>query len=108
MELAMSSASAPRKRRSRQAEPLRKVSYQLRESIAESVRAAVESGAAASANAFVEDAIIERLKELRRERLYAAYQEAANDPEYAAEMAELTQEFDCAVADGLSESGEGQ
>jgi hypothetical protein len=45
---------------------------------------------------------------LRRERLYAAYQEAANDPEYAAEMAELTQEFDCAVADGLSESGEGQ
>lgn len=104
----MSSASAPRRRRSRQAEPLRKVSYQLRESITESVRAAVEAGAAASANAFVEDAIVERLKELRRERLYAAYQEAANDPEYAAEMDELTREFDCTVADGLSESGEGQ
>jgi Arc/MetJ-type ribon-helix-helix transcriptional regulator len=84
------------------------VSYQLRESVAESVRAAVEIGAAPSANAFVEEAIIRQLKELRRERLYAAYQEAANDPEYAAEMAELTAEFDCTVADGLGESGEGQ
>ena len=104
----MSGASLPRKRRSRHAEPLRKVSYQIRESVAESVRAAVDSGVSASANAFVEEAIIDRLKELRRERLYAAYQEAANDPEYVAEMAELTAEFDCTVADGLSESGEGQ
>ncbi len=104
----MTGTSSPRRRRARQVEPLRKVSYQLRESVAESVRAAVESGAAASANSFVEDAIIERLKELRRERLYAAYEEAANDPEYAVEMAELTAEFDCAIADGLSESGEGQ
>lgn len=103
----MSNAPAPRFRRARQAERLRKVSYQLRESVAESVRAAVESGAAPSANAFVEVAIMRQLKELRRERLYAAYQEAANDPEYAAEMAELTEEFDCTVADGLSEGGEG-
>lgn len=104
----MSSTSSPRRRRLRQVEPLRKVSYQLRESVAESVRAAVESGAAASANSFVEDAIIQRLKGLRRERLYAAYEEAASDPEYVAEMAELADEFDRAVADGLSESGEGQ
>jgi Arc/MetJ-type ribon-helix-helix transcriptional regulator len=104
----MSSAPAPRFRRARQAERLRKVSYQLRESVAQSVRAAVEAGAAPSANAFVEEAILRQLKELRRERLYAAYQEAANDPEYVAEMAELTAEFDFAVADGLRESEEGQ
>ena len=37
-----------------------------------------------------------------------AYQEAANDPDYVAEMAELSEEFDVALADGLSESGGGQ
>jgi hypothetical protein len=51
----------------------------------------------------VEDAIIERLKELRRERLCAAYQEAANDPAYAAEMAEINDEFASAVGDGLDD-----
>jgi hypothetical protein len=44
---------------------------------------------------------VERLKELRRERLYAAYQEAANDPAYVADMVEINAEFDVAVGDGL-------
>jgi hypothetical protein len=44
---------------------------------------------------------VDHPKERRRERLYAAYQEAANDPAYVREMGELTAEFECAVDDGL-------
>lgn len=95
-----------RRRRSRHSDPLRKVSYQIRSSIAEGIRSAVDAGAAPSVNAFVEDAIIERLKELRRERLYAEYAEAAANPDYVAEMAELEREFDVTVGDGLSEEEE--
>lgn len=46
---------------------------------------------------------VERLKELRRERLYAEYQEAADDPAYAADTAEINAEFDVAVGDGLGD-----
>ena len=52
-------------------------------------------------NERVAEEIVNRLKERRRERLYAAYGEAASDPSYVSEMAELSREFDCAVADGL-------
>jgi hypothetical protein len=97
---------ARRRRHSRRADPLRKVSYQIRSSVADGLRNAVDGGAAASVNAFVEEAIIERLKQLRRERLYAAYDEAANDPKFVAEMEELDGEFDITVADGLGEEGE--
>jgi len=103
----MSETSTRKRRRSRHTEPLRKVSYQIRASVADGIRSAVDAGAAASVNAFVEDAIVERLKELRRERLYAAYEEAAADPEYVAEMAELDRDFDVTVADGLSHDEEG-
>lgn len=102
----MNETFARKRRRSRHSDPLRKVSYQIRSSIADGIRSAVDSGAAPSVNAFVEDAIIERLKELRRERLYAAYAQAASDPEYMAEMAELERDFDVATADGLSEDKE--
>jgi hypothetical protein len=43
-----------------------------------------------------------RLRELRRARLVAGYAEAANDPDYALEMAELVIEADVAAADGLA------
>ncbi len=45
--------------------------------------------------------IIDRLKERRRERLYAAYREAASDPAHVSEMSELNADFECTVADGL-------
>ena len=51
----------------------------------------------------VEAAIIQRLKEARRERLYKAYEEAAANPEYAAEMSELDRDFDVTIADGLDD-----
>lgn len=94
----MHEAFARRLRRAGRADPLTKVSYQIRGSVAEGLRNAVQAGAAASANDFVEDAIVERLKQLRRERLYAAYEEAANDPEFVAEVAELDRDFDVTVA----------
>ena len=97
----MNETFSRRRRRSPYSDPLRKVSYQIRSSLAEGIRSAVAAGAAPSVNAFVEDAIIERLKELRRERLYAAYAQAAADPDYVAEMAELERDFDVTAADGL-------
>lgn len=51
----------------------------------------------------VEAAIIQRLKEARRERPYKAYEEAAADPECVAEMSELDRDFDVTIADGLDE-----
>lgn len=102
----MADGYVQRRRRSRHADPLRKVSYQIRGSLADGIRTAVETGAAASVNAFVEDAIVERLKQLRRERLYAAYEEAATDPVYASDMAELDRDFDVAVGDGLADEGD--
>jgi hypothetical protein len=49
----------------------------------------------------VEAALIQQLKEARRERLYKAYEEAAADAQYVAEMSELDRDFDVTIADGL-------
>jgi hypothetical protein len=103
----MSETFARKRRRSRHSDPLRKVSYQIRASIADGIRSAVDAGAAPSVNAFVEEAIVERLKELRRERLYAAYEQAAADPEYRSEIAELNRDFEVVVSDGLGDDEEG-
>jgi len=39
----------------------------------------------------------------RNEQLRDAYREAASDPEYQAEMAEIDRAFDCTLLDGLDE-----
>ena len=52
------------------------------------------------------DETIQRLKEARRERLYAAYEQAANDPAYVAEMMELDADFSVTLADGLDAEDE--
>jgi hypothetical protein len=54
----------------------------------------------------VEPETIKRLKEARRERLYAAYKAASEDPAYVAEMMELDDEFSVTLADGLDDSDE--
>jgi hypothetical protein len=86
-------------------DPLRKVGWQVRQSVADAVRDAVARGAADSQNAFVERALIRELKELRRQRVYAAYAEAAEDPLFREDMREATAAFDHTAADGIS-SGE--
>ncbi len=93
---------APRRRRSASAEPLTKMTFQLHASIAQAVRNVVQAGEAPSANVFVEDAIREKLQERRRERVYAAYAAAAQDPAFVAEMNATAAAFDHTLADGLS------
>jgi hypothetical protein len=72
----------------------------------EAVRQAVENGAAASQNEFVETAVIGFLRELRREKVYASYREAAADPAYTADMDAIGASFDTAAGDGLARGDE--
>lgn len=90
-----------RRRRTASAEPLQKMSFQLHTSVADAIRAVVKSGAAPSANVFVEEAVKERLRERRREKVYAAYAEAAQDPAFMAEMLEVDRAFNATVGDGI-------
>lgn len=83
----------------------RKTGWQVRSSVAEAVKQAVEAGAAESQNAFVERAVIRELRELRRQRVYDSYAEAASDPAFREDMANVTRAFEPAVGEGL---GEGQ
>lgn len=90
-----------RRRRTASAEPLQKMSFQLHTSVADAIRAVVKFGEAPSANVFVEEAVKERLRERRREKVYAAYAEAAQDPEFMAEMLDVDRAFDASVGDGV-------
>ncbi len=78
------------------------MSFQLHASVAEAIRAVVKAGEAPSANVFVEEAVKGKLRERRRDRVYAAYAEAANDPAFMAEMVETDRVFDITVSDGAS------
>ena len=66
--------------------PLVEISVQMHASTLEAVKRAVEHGAAAGQGEFVEAALIARLRQLRREKVYASYREAAADPAYVDEM----------------------
>lgn len=90
-----------RRRRSTAADPLRKVTLRLHERLTAAIRRLVDSGEAASTDAFIEDAIVARFRERRRARVYAAYAAAADDPAYVAEMDEVNDAFDGATSDGL-------
>ena len=91
----------PLRRRATAADPLKKVTLRLHTRVTEAVRAAVAAGEAPSTDAFVEEAVVAALRERRRERLYAAYAEAAQDPAFVAEMEDVSRAFDVAVGDGL-------
>lgn len=92
---------APLRRRSTASDPLRKVTIRLHTRVTEAVRAAVDAGEAPSTDVFVEEAIVAALRERRRQRLYEAYTEAAQDPAFAADMEGTLRAFDVAVGDGL-------
>jgi hypothetical protein len=91
------------RRRSPARDPLKKASVQMHTSTLEAVKQAVERGAAASQNEFVEAAVIARLRELRREKVYASYREAAADAAYVEDMNAVAAAFEATVADGLGE-----
>jgi hypothetical protein len=99
--------AAHSRRRQAAADPLRKTGWQVRQSVADAVKAAVEQGAAESQNSFVEQALIRELRELRRRRVYAAYAEAAADPEFMTDMDSVSAAFEASAGDGLSHGGNG-
>jgi len=98
-----STRHGPRKRRPVAGDPLRKAGWQVRQSVAEAVKDAVEKGAAKSQNAFVERALLRELRELRRQRVYAAYAQAAEDPMFNEDMRSTTAAFESTASDGLAE-----
>jgi len=97
-----SPADGRRRRRSTTADPLKKVTIRLHETVATAIRELVASGGATSADAFVEAAVVAELRERRKQRMYAAYEEAAADSVFMTEMERTNRAFDAAVDDGLS------
>jgi hypothetical protein len=75
------------------------MTFELDAAVAKAIRDAVESGEAHRANAFVEDAVRERLRARRRARVYSAYANAARDPAFLDEMQTLDVSFDITLGD---------
>ncbi|MDT8369602.1 MAG: hypothetical protein RQ745_10380 [Longimicrobiales bacterium] len=80
----------------------RKTGWQVRSSVANAVKLAVEEGAAKSQNEFVEQALIDALRELRRRRVYADYAAAAADEVFTREMDDVSTRFESTTGDGLA------
>ena len=78
-----------------------KMTLRLPESIASAIRMLVESGEAASADAFIREALVAHFRARRQDRVYSAYAAAAADPAFVAEMEETERAFDATVGDGL-------
>lgn len=93
-----------RRRRGGQAR-MERTSLSLRADVLEAAKEVVQTGEAENLSAFVEQAIEEKLRRSKRQALYAAYQEAARDPEFMADMDEVTREFSVADSDGLRGDG---
>jgi Arc/MetJ-type ribon-helix-helix transcriptional regulator len=91
------------RRRRRSDIPTVKKSFTLHTDVVEAVDAAVDAGEAANMSAFVETAIQEKLRRSKRERLYGAYQEAAQDTAFMADMYAVSAQFEATSADGLSD-----
>lgn len=64
------------------------------------VREAVEAGEAKSQNEFVERALRRELRAGRQRRLYDAYEAAAADPDFMAEMLEVDRAWNATTGDG--------
>lgn len=91
-----------RRRRSSDSDPLKKVTLQLSESVVDAIKAIVERGDAPSQNVFVEEAVRDKLRERRRAKLYAAYEEASNDPAFMRDMNADIDAFDTTLSDDLA------
>ncbi|HEX8452005.1 MAG TPA: hypothetical protein VF647_07910 [Longimicrobium sp.] len=106
MEVSSNPARIIARRRRGASHNLRKATFQVDDSVLQAIRALVEQGEAPSANAFVEDALRLKLREVRRARLYAAYEEASHDPEFLADMQATTRDFESTAGDGLADDAE--
>lgn len=89
-----------RRRRSSEA-PTTKTALSMHADVLEAVESAVRAGHAPNRSAFVEEAVVEKLRRMKRTQLYAAYEAAAQDPAFMADMQATTNAFDQTAADGL-------
>ncbi|MDP1891765.1 MAG: hypothetical protein Q8K55_12810 [Gemmatimonadaceae bacterium] len=78
-----------------------KKTFTLAEETVRLLGAAVRAGDAENLSAYVEAAIEEKLLRSRRDDLYDAYQDAARDTAFMADMRGVAKDFTRAVADGL-------
>lgn len=90
-----------RRRRVSGADPLKKLSVRMHQSVAAAIRVLVEAGEAPSGDAFIEAAVVAHFRERRRQRVYMAYAAAAADPVFVDEMAEVDRAFDPTLGDGF-------
>lgn len=89
------------RRRRKDQSPRERTSLSLRADVLEAAKEIVQSGAAENLSAFVESAVEEKLLRAKRELLYLAYEEAAQDGEFMARMNSITRDFAATEADGL-------
>jgi Arc/MetJ-type ribon-helix-helix transcriptional regulator len=76
-----------------------KVTYSLPRELTESIRSLVAEGAAPSYSAFVEHALEAAVRRERERRLALLLSEAAADPLFLADIAEVEQDFSAADAE---------
>lgn len=79
---------------------LRKVTYSLPEALLEDVRTVVRDGAAPSYSAFVEEALAINVRRAHEEQLSEAFQSAADDPDFLADVHHVLRYFND-IEDGL-------
>jgi len=89
--------------RSTDTDPPRKAGWQVRSSVADAVKRAVEQGAAESQNAFVERALIQELRAMRQRRVYEAYAAAMSDPDFTSDLEHIGRAFEAAASDGFQD-----
>ncbi len=81
------------------ASPLKKATFSLRRETLEALDEAVSQGAAPSKNALVERALEKELKEVRRQRERALWEEALRDPLFLRDLEEVDEAFQSADAE---------
>jgi hypothetical protein len=77
----------------------KKVTFSLHEDVMQAVDEAVARGAAPSKNALVERALVHELRELRRQARRTLWDEAARDPLFLRDLAEVEDDFRSADAE---------
>ena len=80
----------------------RKVTYQIDDQLLHAVRVAVEEGAAQTMSDFVQEALRERLAQLRRDEIRRRIQSAAADPLFVEDVRETTRAYGVVDNEGLS------
>lgn len=78
-----------------------KVTYQIDDQILQDVRAVVDEGAARTMSEFVQEALKERLRQLRRAEIHRRIESAAADPLFVEDVRETTHAYESTDAEGL-------